>query len=87
VFYGFYYARSENGDLLLDAAGLPQRATDANGAFLRKVIGNPNPDFIWSLGSNVDFLKSFTFGLLLDAVYGNEVFNADKRTRQGRRHR
>lgn len=83
VFYGFYYARDENGDLLLNAEGLPQRATDANGAFLRKVIGNPNPDFVWSLGSNLDFLKNFSFGFLLDAVYGNEVFNADKRTRQG----
>jgi hypothetical protein len=83
VFYGFYYARNENGDLLLDASGLPQRATDGNGNFLRKVIGNPNPDYVWSLGSNIDFLKSFSFGFLLDAVYGNEVFNADKRTRQG----
>jgi outer membrane receptor protein involved in Fe transport len=83
VFYGFYYAKDENGNLLLNADGLPQRATDANGTFLRKVIGNPNPDYVWSLGSNVDFFKNFSFGFLLDAVQGNEVFNADKRTRQG----
>lgn len=83
VFYGFYYARQDNGALLLDAAGLPQRATDANGTFLRKVIGNPNPDYVWSFGSNLDLYKNFSFNFLLDAVYGNEVFNADKRTRQG----
>lgn len=83
VFYGFSYARQENGDLLLTSAGLPQRATGSNGAFLRSVIGNPNPQYIWSLGSNVDFLNNFSFAFLLDAVYGSEVFNADKRTRQG----
>lgn len=99
VFYGFYFARDEDGNLLLNDSGLPVREAgtqdddlhgtpmrDANGlptgAPLRKVIGDPNPDFIWSLGSSVDY-KNFTLGFLLDAVYGNEVFNADKRTRQG----
>jgi TonB-linked SusC/RagA family outer membrane protein len=64
--------------------GTPQRAADGQptGAFLRKIVGDPNPDFIWSLGSNLTW-KNFTFSFLLDAVYGNEVFNADKRTRQG----
>jgi TonB-linked SusC/RagA family outer membrane protein len=99
VFYGYYYARNEDGSLLLTDAGLPQQekgtqdddlhttpARDANGqptgTILRKVIGNPNPDFIWSLGSTVDY-KNFSVGFLLDAVQGNDVFNADKRTRQG----
>ena len=64
--------------------GTAQRATDGqpSGAFLRKIIGDPNPDFIWSLGSNLTW-KKLSFNFLLDAVYGNEVFNADKRTRQG----
>jgi TonB-linked SusC/RagA family outer membrane protein len=99
VFYGFYYARNDDGSYLLTPAGLPQReagtqnddlhttpgrdgAGQPTGTLLRKVIGNPNPDFIWSLGSSVDY-KNFSLGFLLDAVYGNEVFNADKRTRQG----
>lgn len=99
VFYGYYYARNPDGSYLLTDAGLAQQekgtqngdlqATaqrDGNGqptgTILRKVIGNPNPDFIWSLGSSVDY-KNFTLGFLLDAVHGNEVFNADKRTRQG----
>jgi hypothetical protein len=99
VFYGFYYARNEDGSLLLNASGLPQQekgtqnddlhttpvrdgSGQPTGTILRKIIGNPNPDFIWSLGSSVDY-KNFTLGFLLDAVHGNEVFNADKRTRQG----
>lgn len=99
VFYGYYYARNPDGSYLLTDAGLanqekgtqngdleatPQRDVNGQptGTILRKVIGNPNPDFIWSLGSSVDY-KNFTLGFLLDAVHGNEVFNADKRTRQG----
>jgi hypothetical protein len=49
---------------------------------LRKVTGNPNPDFTLTFGTNLKY-KGFTFGFMLDGVYGNEVFNADKRTRQG----
>jgi TonB-linked SusC/RagA family outer membrane protein len=59
-----------------DAEGLPK------GTLLRKVIGNPNPDFTASLGMNFTY-KSFGFGFLLDGVYGVDVFNADRRTRQG----
>lgn len=64
--------------------GTAQRNADGQptGTFLRKVIGDPNPDYIWSLGNNLTW-KKLTFNFLLDAVYGNEVFNADKRTRQG----
>jgi TonB-linked SusC/RagA family outer membrane protein len=62
----------------------PQR--DANGqptgAALRKIIGDPNPDFTGSLGTNFRF-SNLNIGVLFDGVYGNDVFNADKRTRQG----
>lgn len=59
-----------------DANGMP------TGVALRKVIGDPNPDFIMSLGSGFRW-KKLTFGFLLDGVYGADVFNADRRTRQG----
>ena len=49
---------------------------------LRKVIGNPNPKYTLTMGTNLRF-KGLTFGFMLDGVYGNQVFNADKRTRQG----
>jgi TonB-linked SusC/RagA family outer membrane protein len=54
--------------------------TGANGVIQRKIIGNPNPRNIWSLGTNFNYGK-LTFSALLDAVSGVEVWNADKRTR------
>ncbi len=114
VFYGTYYARDNEGNILNTAQGLPQTEKgtvtaykegvavpdgsyvlggfvytpkrDANGqptgVALRKIIGDPNPDFTMSLGTNLKY-KKFSFGLLLDGVYGVDVFNADRRTRQG----
>ena len=59
-----------------DANGQP------SGAFLNKIIGDPNPKLIWSVGNNF-VLGKLSFNFLLDAVSGVDVFNADKRTRQG----
>jgi TonB-linked SusC/RagA family outer membrane protein len=59
-----------------DANGQP------TGVALRKIIGDPNPDFTLSIGTNLKY-KKISFGFLLDGVYGAEVFNADRRTRQG----
>jgi TonB-linked SusC/RagA family outer membrane protein len=50
------------------------------GSNIRKVIGDPNPDFTGSFASNLTY-KNLSFNFLLDAVQGVEVFNADKRTR------
>jgi hypothetical protein len=62
----------------------PKRGADGlpTGGALRKIIGDPNPDFVMSFGANFRF-KKLTFGLLLDGSYGSDVFNADRRTRQG----
>jgi len=59
-----------------DANGLP------SGATLRRIIGNPNPDFTASLVNEVSY-KKFGLRLQIDAVQGVDVFNADWRTRQG----
>ncbi len=96
IYYGFYSARDDNGDLLLTPEGLMQRergdlATgqpmrDANGQptgdFLRKKIGDPNPDFIFSFGANYRF-KKLSLNVLIDGMQGFDIFDADKRTRQG----
>ena len=58
-----------------DALGQPK------GTPLSKVIGNPNPDFTLSFGTNLTWRK-LSFGFLLDGSYGQSVFNADRRTRQ-----
>lgn len=96
VFYGTYYARNNDGSLLLNANGLPQQergnlatgepTRDANGQptgdILRKIIGNPNPDFILGLGTSLSY-KKLSFYMLWESVNGFDVFDADKRTRQG----
>lgn len=87
VFFGTYYARNPDGSLLLTAQNLPQteKATkdgggQPTGAARRKVIGDPNPDYTASFNTSLTY-KRLGFRMLLDAVQGYEVFNADKRTR------
>ncbi|MGI4865916.1 MAG: SusC/RagA family TonB-linked outer membrane protein [Janthinobacterium lividum] len=62
------------------ADGQPSYA--AGTAVANVVIGNPNPNWTGSVNSNLTF-KKITLHVLLDAVRGVSVFNADKRTRQG----
>lgn len=59
-----------------DANGLP------TGTTLRKVIGNPNPDYTATLTNELSY-KKFGLRIQVDAVQGVDVFNADFRTRQG----
>jgi TonB-linked SusC/RagA family outer membrane protein len=59
-----------------NASGLP------TGTTLRRIIGDPNPDFTGSLVNEVSY-KKFSFRMQLDMVQGGDVFNADWRTRQG----
>ena len=46
------------------------------------IIGNPNPKWTGSFNTNFTY-KALTLHVLLDLVQGVQVFNADKRTRQG----
>lgn len=80
---GFLYQELgvQNGPLSYTAqrnstTGLP------SGSALRKVIGDPNPDWSGSLVNDVNY-KKFSLHLQFDAVQGVDVFNADFRTRQG----
>lgn len=59
-----------------DANGLPM------GTPLRKVIGDPNPDWTGTLATSLTY-KKLSFRGQFDAVQGVDVFNADFRTRQG----
>ena len=49
---------------------------------VRRVIGDPNPDYTGSLVNEATYKKA-SLRIQLDAVQGLEVFNADWRTRQG----
>ncbi len=62
---------------------IPERTNgQPSGQNLQSIIGNPNPKWTGSLSSNLRY-KSLNLRFLLDAVQGMDVFNADKRTRQG----
>jgi TonB-linked SusC/RagA family outer membrane protein len=82
AFFGNYFVRDASGNLSLDAAGRPIAATTTGTNLARKVLGDPNPDWIVSFSNNVSY-KKFNFSFLLDGAYGQQVFNADRRTRQG----
>ncbi|MBI2731090.1 MAG: SusC/RagA family TonB-linked outer membrane protein [Sphingobacteriales bacterium] len=96
VYYINYYARNADGSLLLrdvngfklpqvergDATGKPVR--DANGqpsgTPLRKVIGDPNPDYTATLVNEFSY-KNFSLRIQIDRVAGFEVYNWDWITR------
>ncbi|KLT67565.1 SusC/RagA family TonB-linked outer membrane protein [Pedobacter sp. BMA] len=78
AFYSTYFARNADGSLAL-LNGLPQTAKAANGSTLRKVIGDPNPDWTGSLINEVNVGKHFSFRAQVDASIGADVFNFTKR--------
>jgi TonB-linked SusC/RagA family outer membrane protein len=59
-----------------DANGMP------TGTPLKKVIGDPNPDYTASLVNELSY-KKFGLRVQFDAVQGVDIWNADFRTRQG----
>ncbi|EDM33964.1 putative outer membrane protein [Pedobacter sp. BAL39] len=63
---------------------IPQRGSDGlpTGTTLRKVLGDPNPDYTLSFVNDFSY-KKLSLHIQLDAVQGGEVWNADWRTRQG----
>jgi hypothetical protein len=122
VFFGRYYARNDDGSLLLTSQGLaqPERGLvfteaaydesslpagalkdriyryggsvfvpmrDASGQpqttggtqELRKVLGNPFPDWVGTFTTAVSF-KKITFNVQIDMVQGNEVYNWNRIT-------
>lgn len=100
VFYGTFFAVDAAGNLLKNAAGIPQQEAGVqnstlvytpgrnattglpSGSTVRKIIGNPNPDYTASLVNEITY-KKLSLRIQIDAVRGVNVFNADFRTRQG----
>ncbi len=94
VFFARYYARNNDGSLLLSDLGLPQvergddltgtPMRDANGQPtgdpLRKVLGDPNPDYTWTLVNNIRY-KKVSLRFQFDAAQGFDVWNWDIITR------
>jgi TonB-linked SusC/RagA family outer membrane protein len=98
VFYGSFFATNPDGSLLVKneipqiAKGVQDDVLNytidrgdppATGATtLRKVLGDPNPDYTGSLVSDLTY-KKLNLRIQLDAVQGVDIWNADWRTRQG----
>jgi TonB-linked SusC/RagA family outer membrane protein len=89
VFYGAYYPRDAQGNVVLGANGLPRRArgcpvagcrTAADSVVLKKVLGDPNPDFTAALSNRFTVGRGLELAFLLDGRFGNQVANFTRRT-------
>lgn len=76
---GFLLPQVERGD---PNTNTPQRDASGQptGTPLRKVLGDPNPDFILTLNNEFTY-KNFSLRMQWDGVYGFEVYNWDWITR------
>lgn len=81
AFYGGYFNRDGKGEIAKDANGRLVPALNGTAQAL-KILGSPHPDWLVSFGSGVEY-KKLSFNVLFDGALGQEVFNADRRTRQG----
>lgn len=68
VLYGTDWKRNSNGDLLLDANGLPQVTATS------QVIGNPNPKWLMNINNTFTY-KAWTFSFLWDIRQGGDIWN------------
>ena len=68
-------------DFIPDHSG-PEGRPNTSSSLANVLIGNPNPKWTGSFSTNFSY-KTLTLHVLIDAVQGVDVFNADKRTRQG----
>ncbi len=77
VFFRQFYARDEQGNIQLDASGLPLRGSNEDGSSA-KVIGDPNPDWFGSLINEFSY-GDFSLRVQFDAVQGFDIFNWNRR--------
>ena len=73
VLWGAKWERDESsGSLVLDANGYPTIAAAAG------VIGDPNPNFRFSLGSGMTIYQNWNVNFLVDAAIGGKMWNGTK---------
>lgn len=66
--YGSAYKRDDNGNLLLNANGLPQPTANV------QKIGNPNPKYTLGINNNFNF-KGLSLNVLLDIREGGDIYS------------
>lgn len=75
-----YYEVTKNGQtdkIVEDQYGMGYVGVPVHDANLQ-ILGNPNPEFLFSIRSDLTFLKDFTFSFLIDAAYGFDVWNGTR---------
>jgi len=66
VFYGYLEdGYDDNGRI---------KFKEVDGEIQRTIIGDPNPDFVYSFNSNLSY-KNFTLSIFLQGVQGNDIFS------------
>jgi hypothetical protein len=75
--------RTIKGVSRVDTLNLPVRGRDtlATGAtvFSRRILGDPNPDFVATLSNSFQIGRNLEVSFLLDGRFGNEVANFTRR--------
>lgn len=66
--YGIGYDRAPDGQIIYNAQGLPTRTTEI------KYLGNTNPDWKGSFGSEFKF-KNFRLNVLMDGQFGGVAYS------------
>ncbi|RYU79129.1 SusC/RagA family TonB-linked outer membrane protein [Hymenobacter persicinus] len=85
---GFRQDERTSGQAVGSVFYVPSRGADGQPSYgpgtavANVIIGNPNPKWTGSFSTNLTY-KKLGLRVLLDAVQGVDVFNADLRTRQG----
>ncbi len=79
VYYSTMFARDNDGNIITNEAGIPQREVDEDGSPVSGVIGDPNPDFTASWINDLSIGERWNVRFQLDASYGNDVFNFTRR--------
>ncbi len=72
------YNRTSAGDISFVDLNSDGIIDDAD----RTYIGNPNPDFIFSLNNRFDY-KGFDLNIFLQGVVGNDIYNANRIWNEG----
>ncbi len=68
ILYGSAWKRNANGDMLVDASGLPQVDPTS------KKIGDPNPDWLLNINNTFTY-KAWSFSFLWDIRHGGDIWN------------
>lgn len=71
-FFGTTYVRDASGNITLNSSGIPIIGPRAK-------IGDPNPDFTWSLINEVSIGSNLNVRFQFDGVMGQDAFNFDRR--------